>query len=302
MRLRSEISPSPPILRGPSYVLSAKAFDNARKAIIRAHNKALMIADDEKRAYVHNAFLTTIDPIRHPAEYRAYRKDAVLDAIGASLARSIVLSPRDREAVVAATKLAARSVNRTKPDALLELSREIEVITLEGLIDRLRAMLAKRVKEATWQNFFLENPFVLRLAFGLPIMMIGDHVSVGGRKFSGAGDKIADFAVKAATSGNLSLVEIKTSETPLIEVTAYRGEVHGPSRELSGAVNQVLDQRYQLQKSITILKDTSGVFDVETYAVQCLVIAGRSPEEKAQLKSFELFRNALGRVDEFGSD
>jgi hypothetical protein len=30
--------------------------------------------------------------------------------------------------------------------------------------------------------------------------------------------------------------------------------------------------------------------------VQCLVIAGRSPEGKAQLKSFELFRNALKSV------
>jgi hypothetical protein len=84
MRLRSGIFAGPPILRGASYVLSAKAFDDARKAINRAHNKALTIADDEKRAYVHNALLTTVDPIRYPAEYRAYRKDAVLDAIGAS--------------------------------------------------------------------------------------------------------------------------------------------------------------------------------------------------------------------------
>lgn len=296
MRLRRGVSTGLPVLRRTSYVLSAKAFDDARKAINRAHDKALTIAADEKRAYVHNALLTTLDPKSYPPVQRAYRKDAVLDAIGASLARTTALSPRDREAVVAATTSAARSVNRTKPEALLELSREIEVITLEGLMHRLRAMLAKKVKEDAWQDFFLQNPFVLRLAFGLPIMIIGDHISVGGRKFSGAGDKITDFAVKAAISGNLSLVEIKTSETPLIETTPYRGELHGPSRELSGAVNQVLDQRYQLQKSITLLKDTSGVFDVETYAVLCLVIAGRSPEGKAQLKSFELFRNALKSV------
>ena len=301
MRLRDTLLPRGkstglPTLRGSSYVLSAKAFDDARKAINRAYDKALTIAADEKRAFVHNALLTPLDPMRHPAEHRAYRKDAVLDAIGASLARTTVLSLGDREAVVAATTSAARSVSRIKPEALLELSREIEVITLEGLLDRLRAMLGKKVKEDAWQAFFLENPFIIRLAFGLPIMMIGDHVSVGGRKFSGEGDKISDFAVKAAISGNLSLLEIKTSETPLIEATAYRGELHAPSRELSGAVNQVLDQRYQLQKSITFLKDNSGVFDVESYAVQCLVIAGCSPKGRAQLKSLELFRNALKSV------
>ena len=52
----------------------------------------------------------------------------------------------------------------------------------------------------------------------------------------------------------------------------------------------------RLQKSIAILKDSSGVWDVESYAVQGLVIAGRIPTTKAQLKSLELFRKALKSV------
>jgi hypothetical protein len=127
-------------------------------------------------------------------------------------------------------------------------------------------------------------------------MMIGGQVSVGGRKFSGSGDKISDFAVKAAASGNLALIEIKVPETPLLETRAYRSDLYAPAREISGAVNQVLDQRYQLQKSITVLKDTSGIWEVESYAVQGLVIAGRTPTGRAQLKSFELFRNGLKSV------
>jgi hypothetical protein len=127
-------------------------------------------------------------------------------------------------------------------------------------------------------------------------MMIGDQISVGGRKFSGSGDKISDFAVKAAASGNLALVEIKTPETAIVESAPYRGDLHGPGRELAGAVNQVLDQRYQLQKTITVLKDSSGMWDVESYAIQGLVIAGRTPQGKSELKSFELFRNGLKSV------
>ncbi len=296
LKIRRGRSDGLPKLDGKSYVLSAKMFDDTRKAINRAHDKALTIANDEKRVFVHNALLTAIDPSRFPMEFRPYQKDAILDAIGNSLARSVALSAKDRDAVVSATKSAARSISRSEPEALLELNREIELVTLEGLLARLKTMLTKKHKEGNWQAFFVDNPFVLRLAFGLPIMMLGDQVSVGGRKFTGSGDKISDFAVRAAASGNLSLIEIKTPHTDLLETTAYRGDLYAPSRELSGAVNQVLDQRYQLQKSITNLKDASNVWDVESYAIQGMVVAGRTPTGRPQLKSFELFRNGLKSV------
>lgn len=286
-----------PAVEGSSYVIAAKTFDGARKAINRAHERALAIAAEEKRAFAHNTLLTAIDPEKYPQTYRPYHKDAILEAIGNSLARSVVLSGGDRKAVVSAATSAVRSMRRsTEREALLELSREIDVVTLEDLLERLKIMLAKKLKEGDWQTFFIDNPFVLRLVFGLPIMMIGGQVSVGGRKFSGSGDKISDFAVKAAASGNLALIEIKAPETPLLETRAYRSDLYAPAREISGAVNQVLDQRYQLQKSITVLKDTSGIWEVESYAVQGLVIAGRTPTGKPQLKSFELFRNGLKSV------
>jgi hypothetical protein len=47
---------------------------------------------------------------------------------------------------------------------------------------------------------------------------------------------------------------------------------------------------------LTGLKDTSGIWDVESYAVQGLVVIGRLPEGKPELKSFELFRNGLKSV------
>jgi hypothetical protein len=157
-------------LEGTSFVWSERAFDAARRAINRVHNKALGIASYEKSALAHNALLAALDPVRFPPQHRGYRKDAIADAIGAAVARTTVLSPRDQSAALAATMSAVRSVERTRPEALLELSREIEVVSLEGLLGRLRAMLERRLKEDVWHTFFKENSFVLRLAFGLPII------------------------------------------------------------------------------------------------------------------------------------
>ena len=141
-----------------------------------------------------------------------------------------------------------------------------------------------------------ENPFIIRLAFSIPVMIIGDQFYVGGRRFDGGGEKISDFAVMTAATGNISLVEIKTPQTELLEARPYRGGVYAPSKELSGAVNQVLDQTYQLQRNIDSRKVTSRVYDLETYAVQGLVVAGRNLVDEEKRKSFELFRNSQKSV------
>jgi hypothetical protein len=256
----------------------------------------LGIAKGEKHAFAHNAILTALDPIVYPEQNPPYRKDAISQAIGRGVSRETKLSPVDQELIVRSTRSAVGPLTREKPAEMLALSQEIEVVSLEGLIERLTQKLKKKLREAEWQTFFVENPFVLRLAFGLPMMMLGEQISVGGRRFSGNGDKISDFAVKAAASGNLALIEIKTPETLLLETTPYRRDLHAPARELSGAVNQVLEQRYILQKNVNNLKVASNIYDVETYAVQCLVVAGRTPETSAMLKSLELFRNGLKSV------
>ncbi|TBG89358.1 DUF4263 domain-containing protein [Rhizobium leguminosarum] len=285
-----------PRIEGVSYFIAANSFDDTRRAINRIHDKALSIATDEKRVLAHNELLSAVDRQRFPEQYRPYRKDAIVEALGNAASRPLGLSKEDQQAVLSVTKATAQTISRKDPHPLLELSREIELVTLEALVARLREMLTKKLPEATWQKFLGENPFILKMAFGFPVMMMGDQVSSGGWKFSGKGGKVSDFAVKAAKSGNLALIEIKTPDTQLLEKTPYRGEVFSPTREVAGGVNQLLDQRYHLQKSLLELKDNTGVWDVESYAIQGLVIAGRIPSSKPELKSFELFRNALKSV------
>lgn len=285
-----------PIIDGGTYTMSWDEFHDARKALQRAHSRALSIAADEKRVYLHNTLLHKVDPARFPIKLRSYRKDLLRDAIGNSLAAKPRLSAGDADVLMGAVKATAASIADSKPKEIMELGREIEIVTLRVLIDRMRDLLSKGRQESAWQSFFAENPFVLRLAFGFPVVVIGDNISVGGAKLDGSGGKIADFAAKAVSTGNLALIEIKTPNTALLEARPYRGDLYGPSRDLSGAINQVLDQRYRLQTEINAIKVNSRRYDLESYAIRALVIVGTTPSEPTQQKSFELFRHSFQGV------
>ncbi len=283
-----------PKVENRSYILAKVQFDQLRRAIRRVHDKALGQAMEEKLRISHNHLLSLMDPTGHPEKPPIYRKDGVTAVIASRSGDT--LSKADQSAVVAAAQSAAKSVAKREPQALLELNRQIEVVTLEELIARMRELIEKGTNEGGWQRFFEQNPFVLRLAFGFPVVQIQDQISVGGGKFDGTGGKISDFAMRAVTTGNLALIEIKTAETRLLESKPYRGGVYAPGRELAGAVNQILDQRTQLQASLPMLKHASGIYDVESYAIQGVVIAGRNPIDRDQKKSLELFRHSLKSV------
>jgi hypothetical protein len=296
IKILRKLTGKDPDISGDSYLISAKKFDEVRRAIRRIHDKALEVASEDKDSFSNNALLTALDPLRYPIKRRSYQKDAVSIAIGRGPERDEGLSEADRDAVAAATKRSAGALRRERPEALLELNREIEIVTLDDLIDRMKLLLTRNHNENAWQAFFRENPFIIRLAFSIPVMVIGDQFYVGGQRFDGGGEKISDFALKTAATGNISLVEIKTPQTDLLETRPYRGGVYAPSKELSGAVNQVLDQAYQLQRTIDGKKANSRAYDLETYAVQGLVIAGRNLVDEEKKKSFELFRNSQKSV------
>jgi Domain of unknown function (DUF4263) len=128
------------------------------------------------------------------------------------------------------------------------------------------------------------------MAFGYPIIKVKDQASVGGRKLSGDGDKITDYLVKNSPTNNTARFEIKTPQTAILNTRQFREGVYTPSAELSGSINQALNQRYQFQKHIASIKDNSRLYDLESYAVHCCLIIGRTPEGDDQKKSFERFR------------
>ncbi|WP_341203127.1 Shedu immune nuclease family protein [uncultured Sphingomonas sp.] len=276
--------------------LTYDTFDRWRRALRRSHNTAVSFANRSKSVYLRGQVEKELGLVSG-----AHVAASSLDELANEMTEVLALPGRRRPLSAATAAIASARSGSGKLAAgeaaeLLDLNREIELLTLEQLIARLEGHLASNHNEAFWQRFFTDNPFILRLAFGLPIAIFGEQVAVGGTKFDGSGGKIADYVVKAGHFGNLAIVEIKTPQTPLLETGAYRGEVHAPTKHLSGAITQALDQRYQLQTSINDRKISSGVFDVFSFAMQGLVIAGRDPTGPAERKSFELFRNGLKDV------
>jgi hypothetical protein len=276
------------------YILAYREFEGVRRALGRTHKNALSSAMIDKRILVHNALLNNRLPDQFPEKHRPYKRDTIFKAVsGPSGADK--LSSADRRAALAIVSKSKRELAQTDASGLLELRRDIELVTLEQLIERIQALMESKKTEQVWQQFFFDNPFILSLAFSLPIVVFGGGVSVGGRTFTGAGEKIADFLYRNALTDNITLLEIKTPETKVLG-SLYRGGIHAPSVELAGTISQVLDQRYQLHRGIALLKESSRVTNVDSYAVKCIVVIGRIPADHNAKKSLELFRNNLNDV------
>jgi hypothetical protein len=200
------------------------------------------------------------------------------------------LSAEDQNAVINALTSHAADIAKVQPEKLAKLRGDIELVALETLIKCYEDMLGEKRVEGRWQEFFNENPFILNMAFGYPVIKVRDQASVGGRKLSGEGEKITDFLVKNSLTNNTAIFEIKTPQTPILNKTPFRDGVYTPAADLSGSINQALDQKYQFQKQIAQIKDNSRLYDIESYAVHCCLVIGTTPDGDDQKKSFELFR------------
>ena len=216
--------------------------------------------------------------------------------------RSIPRSRRSmsREAQDAALTIVTEStetIAKDQPDRLATLRESIELVTLKALVDRFEQMTKSRFLENDWQKFLDDNPFLLSLAFGYPVIKVHGQASVGGRKLSGRGDKVTDFLVKNSMTSNCAIVEIKRPNTKLLNDRAAHNGVYTPSSELVGAINQALDQKYQFDRQIAQIKENSSIYDIKSYAVHCCLLIGSMPKDEDRQKSFELFRGNSKDVD-----
>ncbi len=273
-----------------SYILSFDDFDSIRRAINRITTAVRAVGTKDKAILAHNSLLSSIDPDLYPELTRPYKRDTIFKIVSGNAAGSTRWSDADRKAAVTLVANDAAAIARKNPDDLMQLRNEIELVTLGELIQKFDEMLGMNLPEGRWQRLFSRNPFILGLVFGFPIVKINDQASVGGRTIAGTGDKITDFLVKNNLTDNTALIEIKTPGTKLLG-KEYRDGVHAPTTEFAGSINQMLDQKYKFQKEIASLKENSGLSDLESYAVNCVLIIGMTPNDRSQRKSFELFRN-----------
>lgn len=211
------------------------------------------------------------------------------DAISKML--RIKITDTDKQAAMSMVTADKSAVKQTDSTTLAKLKSDIELVSMERLISSFEDLLSKKTKEDTWQALFNQNPFILSLAFGYPAIKISDQASIGGKRLTGDGDKITDYLIKNGVTNNLALIEIKKPSSALLNKTAYRGSVYCASTELTGSVTQVLNQCYRLQQNIAMIKTNNRIYDIESYAVHCILVIGKIPKGEDKKKSFEIYRS-----------
>lgn len=280
----------------PFFILGITRFHALRKELNRIASRYQRDARKEKQFHTYQTLLHAADAKQFPAVKKKVRPDAIAEITNGGRDHA-TLSKQDRRAVVRMVQDNVAALAETEPQALSALRSDIELVTLSQLIERYQEMLEKGLAEGKWQDFFLGNPFILSLAFAVPALMVQGQAYAGGKRLNGSGGKIADFLYASASTGNLALVEIKKPGTELLGKTPYRGDdVYAPSTDLGGGIAQILDQRFKLQSELPVIKNNMNRNDIHSYAVRCIVIAGMTPPEHSQKKSFELVRNALSDV------
>lgn len=180
--------------------------------------------------------------------------------------------------------------------ALAKTKEIIDNKYIQGALKKYKTLMkAKKetsVVEKKWQKFLKENSWIFSSIFAQPVILYKDEAYVGGKGIDNKDGKFSDFLIKNSLSENVSFLEIKTHKTKLLESTAYRGkDVFSATRELTGCVVQVLNQRDNFQKEFYKNKAKSKD-NIETFNSKCVVLIGSTTDlDTDQKYSFELFRS-----------
>jgi hypothetical protein len=148
--------------------------------------------------------------------------------------------------------------------------------------------------EEFWHTVFLNRPELLAPTVNGRAFTLNSKCYVGGKAIDNSGGNILDFL--AQHSGDVALIEIKPPTAPLVGA-AYRLNVVMPSRELVGAITQVLTYRASLLADLHALRGQSPTLRVhhpDAYVV--IGDAEREQLDEAQRHSFELFRRSFKDV------
>jgi hypothetical protein len=191
----------------------------------------------------------------------------------------------------------SKSISSSNKRALLDIKNDIDLGYFTALKTEFERKIKENNKEAIYQKFFERNPLLLTIFIGSPYIQFNNQAYVGGKSFDNKNGQYPDFLYKHKITNNSFIIEIKCPQAPLLEDKPYRKTgVYSPSKELSGAVSQILTQKYQLETDIASLIKNADDRNVEAYNVQGLVLIGLlssfgNDDEKAKKRSFELFRN-----------
>lgn len=174
----------------------------------------------------------------------------------------------------------------------IQTKEKLEIIYLENVIERFKVLLdVKGDNEEDWQQFFTKYSWILTHLFPFQVILRKDKAYVGGKTIENKDGRIVDFLFQNDLSENFALLEVKTHNKELLKNTPYRKpDVYASSDELSGGLNQCLDQKDSFLRE---MGEKNPSYDPKSI----LVIGLKSKLNKHQKKCFELLRANQKNVD-----
>lgn len=195
-------------------------------------------------------------------------------------------------------------LNTDRPNEIINKLQELNIETLKDLnilsgLTQIKQVLKiwdnnkENDNEEFWQNILSEYSWVISQLFSHPLVIFSNKAYIGGKNISNKRGNIVDFLYQNKITENVILIEIKTPQTKLLGAK-YR-QTYAVSNEISGALNQLLNYKKQLQHSYSLLIQEAG--ENERFLAinpKTLLILGNAEAEltdKSQLEAFELYRS-----------
>lgn len=285
---------------GDVFMVSLARFQEYADAVERNRRRADTAARRVNASEAHNAVadLLGVDPVQpHPGRH------PMIQLFTKAVSGEVAMDAQDRTLLVESVRAASPRIASEDPVAFTKLRDDIELVSLDTLIERYRHNLGGRAKsEPTWQLFFENNSFALQQLFAAPVALYGSQLQVRYPNLHRRGGRVADFVLVNTVTRSVYIVELKTPGAELIG-KVYRGidgaEVYLPGKDLAGGVAQVQSQveaaRLEMRE---IIERTPGAEDVDTLDVRGAVIVGRISElDEGGADTFRRFRTGLRDIE-----
>jgi len=191
----------------------------------------------------------------------------------------------------------AQALEDVEPEVSTQIAVAAGLARLRGFVAEASAELDS-ANEKSWQDIIERNVWAIGQIFSHPLVVVKREAYLGGKSVHNTGGNTADFLLSNQMTGNALIVEIKTSATRLTADGQYRNNAYPPSKELAGAVQQVLQHHYTLRQNYAAMQgDSTPEFRV--FKPRLLLIIGNLSREKDinRMRSFELFRNSMPEID-----
>lgn len=175
----------------------------------------------------------------------------------------------------------------------------LELINPKRLKEKIDKKDEESKKESFWQKEFEKNPHILSVSIPNMLQIIKGQTYMGGKAIDNRGSSIADFVYEKGID-NVSIIEIKTPSTKIVEEVKYRDNVYVLSQELISSIVQVKEQKDSFMKDYNSIwrRSYEEGKNFKAFDPKCYLIIGNTSELNAkQIESFNLFRNELRTVE-----